>query len=69
MFLLTHLRRLGRSGRVQQLARRYRVRWVYFDERSITVFRHTLDLAGLLANPRLRPVFRDGPVHVFGVEQ
>jgi len=69
MFLLEHVRLLDRSRRVQHLARRYRVRWVYFDERSITVFRHTLDLAGLLANPQLRPVFREGPVHVFEVER
>jgi hypothetical protein len=69
MFLLKHLRLLDRSRRVQQLARRYRVRWVYFDERTITVFRNTLDLAGLLANPHLRPVFRRGPVHVFELEQ
>jgi len=69
MFLLEHLGVLDRSRRVQHLARRYRVRWVYFDERSITVFRHTLDLGGLLANAQLRPVFREGPVHVFEVEQ
>lgn len=69
MFLLTHLRLLDHSRRVQLLAGRYRVRWVYFDERSITVFRHTLTLADLLANARLRPVFREGPVHVFELER
>jgi D-galactosaminyltransferase len=64
-FLLTHLQLLDRDKRVRDLARRYRVRWVYFDERSITIFRNTLDLAGLSTNPSLRPAFRRGPVHVF----
>ncbi len=67
-FLLTHLRLLDRDRRAQELARRYRVRWVYFDERALTIFRNPLDLAGLLANPRLRPAFRQGPVHVFELD-
>jgi hypothetical protein len=67
-FLLTHLGLLGQDRRVQEVARKYQVRWVYFDERSLSIFRNRLTLAGLDANPKLRPVFHEGPVHVFELE-
>ena len=64
-FLLSHLRQLGRNARVDQLVRRYHVRWVYADERSLTIFRNTLKVADLLRNSQLRLAFHQGPVYVF----
>ena len=67
LYLLRHLRDLGRDSRTDALARKYHARWVYFDERVVFPFRHTLTLSGLRRNPHLREVFRRGPVHVFEV--
>jgi hypothetical protein len=64
--LLRNLSRLD-APRIADLARRYHARWVYFDERTIYPFRHTLTLAGLQHNPRLREAFRAGTVHVFEI--
>ena len=64
-FLLSHLQELGRDPRTDQLARRYHARWVYFDQRVFTPLRHTLTLAGLETNPRLRLTFHRATVYVF----
>jgi hypothetical protein len=66
-FLLSHLPELGRNPRVDQLARRYRARWVYADERSLTIFRNTLNVGELLRNSHLRLAFHQGPVYVFAL--
>jgi hypothetical protein len=67
LFLLGHLPELGRNLRVDQLARRYRARWVYADERSLTIFRNTLNVGALLRNSHLRLAFHQGPVYVFAL--
>lgn len=65
--LLRRLNELGRRPEVDALARRYRMRYVYFDERRIQPFVHTLDLASLDRNESLSPVFARGAVHVYEV--
>lgn len=65
--LLRGLDGLGHQPEIDALARRYRTRYVYFDERRIQPFVHTLDLASLDGNESLSPAFVRGPVHVYEV--
>jgi uncharacterized protein DUF6541 len=67
LYLLTHLGDLGRDPRVQQLVRRYRARWVYYDERVFNLFHHRMQLAAVRANPSLRERFHAGTVYVFEI--
>ena len=67
LYLTTHLANLGRDSRLEQLVRRYRARWVYYDERVFGLNHHRMQLAALRRNPRLRERFHAGTVHVFEI--
>jgi hypothetical protein len=67
VFLLTHLDQVGRGTRADDLVRRYRVRWIYFNERRFGFLHHSIKLPTLEQNPHLRERFHRGDVHVYEI--
>ena len=71
VYLSRSVQRLGQDRRATLLARRYRTRWIYHDERSFGVFSRAairrVPLAELMQNPNLGLVFHQGSAFVFEV--
>ncbi len=68
LYLTKHLGSLGRDDRADDLARRYRTRWVFFDSRMLPIGRPVMRLADLRANPHLTAVFHEGDAWVFRID-
>ncbi len=67
-WLLEHVGDFGRDPRVQELLRKYNVRYVYFNERQWIGDGwppRELDLAALRSNPSICEPFHRGTAHVF----
>ena len=67
-YLTRHLQSLGRDTRVDDLARHYHTRWVYFDTHRLLLGRGTMSLAALQQNPSLTEVFHEGGTWVFRID-
>ncbi len=66
-YVREHLTQLGHDARLARLLRKYRIRYVYFGERTFHGAEHTFSLDALRSTPGLREVYdRDG-AHVFRI--
>jgi Family of unknown function (DUF6541) len=69
LYLRDHIGQLGDDARADALVRRFRVRFVYYTERSMPMIgRHVFTLSGLRSAPHLTEVYKRGGVHVFAVD-
>jgi hypothetical protein len=67
-YLVRHIEQVGENPRVDQLARKNRSRWIYFDERTFPLERHDLKIDAIRGNPRISEVFHRNAVHVFRID-
>jgi hypothetical protein len=66
-FLRRHIASVRGDPSVDALARTFRARWIYLDERTYPARKHVLDLDAIRRNPNLVEVFRHRTVHVFKI--
>jgi hypothetical protein len=67
LYLVAHLQSLGRDPRVDNLARRYHTRWIWYDRRVLPISHRIMNLAALRRNPNLSTVFHEGGTWIFRV--
>ncbi len=68
IYLAQHLSLLGHNKRVDDLARRYQTRWVFFDSNQfLGGFYSSMKLPALRSNPSLALAFHDGGTWVFRI--
>lgn len=68
LYLVSHVRSLGRDPRADALARRFKTHWVFYDSRKFVLGHRVFDLAELRLNPRLKVAFHQGGTWVFRID-
>jgi hypothetical protein len=67
VWLLENLPARGRDVRVDQYLRKYKVRFIYFDDRTFTDQHHHVDGEAIRATPGVCPRFSRGTVRVYEI--
>ena len=68
LYLSLHVQWLGRNTRADDLSRRYRTNWVFFDGHAFPNQHHVVTLDALRRNASLTAVFHEGGTWVFRVD-